>query len=119
MKTKIWILIVLAAVFITLAALGLHCQPSSSEAPIDRETFVTLYVDLEMAAERAGIGTPKYERVRDSILTSHGTDFEEITAMLSAYDTEPEKWAEVWKEILAELDRRKAAASLPDSTAGN
>jgi len=117
MKTKIWILTALAVVFIALTVIGLDCRPNSSAKRLfDRETFISLYVDLEIVAEKVGIGTPEYEAVRDSILTSYGTTFDDVTAMLTAYDAEPEKWAEIWEGILAELEQRKAGATASDST---
>lgn len=123
MKTKVWILVVLVAIFVlvaiytTLPILGLRHLSTSSDPPLDRETFISLYVDLEIAAEKAGIGTPDYEAVRDSILSSYSTTFDEVTGMLSSYDTEPEKWAEIWEGILAELEKRKSALTTPDSGA--
>jgi hypothetical protein len=119
MKAKIWILIVLAVIFVIIAALSLGRQSTSSTGLLDRDTFVELYVDLEMAAEKSGIGTPEYEAVRDSILAAHETDFEQVTAMLKSYDARPEEWAEVWDMILAELEQRRAILRQADSATAN
>ncbi len=114
MKTKLWIIIGLLVIFCGYFAwqgLSDSSDGGNSKASsglLDRETFVSLYVDLEIAAERAGIGTPEYESQRDSVMAAHGTNYTEVTAMLSAYDAKPEKWAEVWDDILAELKKRKS-----------
>ncbi len=115
MKTKIWILIALVVVLAVIAIISFRGDTTSTEPLIDRKAFVSLYVDLELIAEKAGIGTPEYETARDSILTSYGISLDDITVLLTAYDSEPEKWAEVWEDILAELAQRKAALAVPDS----
>lgn len=116
MKTKIWIITALVAVLVAIALYNyLGTGATSSAPPIDRDAFVSLYVDLELIAEKAGIGTPQYETARDSILDAYGVTLDDVTVMLTTYDTEPEKWADIWDRILAELDQRKAALADPDS----
>lgn len=118
MKTKLWIIIALLVAFggyfswLAVSDSGSGSDGGGFDGVLDREAFVSLYVDLEIAAERAGIGTPEYESRRDSVMAVYGTNFDEVTGMLSAYDAKPEKWAEVWDDILAELKKRK-----PDTTA--
>ncbi len=107
MKTKILIIVGLVIAIAVIAVLTVCQGPESSGPPLDRETFVQLYVDLEMIAEQAGIGTPEYDARRDSVLEAYNTNFDDVTGMLKAYDDNPEQWAVVWEDILAELERRK------------
>ena len=83
---------------------------------MDRTVFVRIYADLAIAGEKIGVGTPQYESMRDSILTTYEITFAEFTAKLSALDTQPEEWAKVWEDILAELTKRKAPLIPIDST---
>jgi len=119
MKTKIWILVVMAVVFVTLAALSFTRQTPSSEAPIDRETFVQVYVELSITGEKIGIGTPEYEDARDSIMNAFGVSVDGFNKFQEIYDEQPEQWAEVWDQILAELEGRKSALNTTDSSAIN
>jgi len=119
MKTKIWILAVLAVIFIVIAALSLNHQTTSSELAIDRDTFVQVYVDLSIAGEKIGIGTPEYEEARDSIMNGFGVSVAAFNEFQKIYDEQPEQWAEVWDQILAELEVRKSALHAPDSSSIN
>jgi hypothetical protein len=126
MKTKLAIIIALVAVlaavvWYTYSGTGTgtgagNVTPSATQ-PMSSDEFVALYVDLELIAEKAGIGTPVYETARDSVLRAHGKTIDNVTSMLAVADTEPEKWAEIWQQILTELEVRKAALALPDSGA--
>jgi len=122
MKVKAIILIVLAVVIVAVgiwAAMNVRQQPATSppkQEPLDRAVFVRIYADLAISGEKIGVGTPQYESMRDSILTTYGITFAEFTAMLSALDTQPEEWAKVWEDILAELTKRKAPLIPIDST---
>ena len=121
MKVKAIILIVLAVVIVAvgIVAMFFRQQPATSppkQEPLDRAVFVRIYADLAIAGEKIGVGTPQYESMRDSILTTYGITFAEFTAMLSALDTQPEEWAKVWEDILAELTKRKAPLIPIDST---
>ncbi len=115
MKTKIFIIVALILALAVIAVLTVCQGPESSGPPLDRETFVQLYVDLEMIAEQSGIGTPEYDARRDSVLETYNTTFEEVTQMLSAYDSDPEQWAVVWEDILAELENRKGQLDEADT----
>lgn len=122
MKTKLAIIVVLVAVMAAVVwytysgpGTGTGSMTPSATQPMSSDEFVALYVDLELIAEKAGIGTPTYETARDSVLRAHGKTIDNVTSMLAVADTEPEKWAEIWQQILAELEVRKAALALPDS----
>lgn len=120
MKTKIIILVlvVVAIAVVGIVAMNMRQQtvtPKPVEEPLARAKFVLIYADLAIAGEKIGVGTPQYETVRDSILKSYGTTFEILIAMQSSLDTQPEKWARVWEDILAELQRRKAPLLPSDS----
>jgi len=125
MKTKIAIVLVLIAAVVAIALYNHQTKeevPAKTEAiattsPIERDDFISLYVDLELIAEKAGIGTAAYEVARDSVLKSHGVSINDVTAMLAIADGKPEEWAEIWERILDELEARKAALAEPDSTA--
>jgi hypothetical protein len=121
MKTKVVIIAVLVSAVAIIGILTTCQGPggNSSGQPLDQDTFVKLYVELELVAEQSGIGTEEYDTRRDSVLAIYNTTFEDVTAMLQSYDEDPEKWAVVWEEILAALEKRKDATMEADTIQAN
>ena len=83
---------------------------SASEVTIDRETFVTIYVDLRKAALSAIEGRIS-DAATQEILEAHGVSEEDLLAFAEAHGPEIEYMASLWDEV----DRRLADGAAADS----
>lgn len=91
------------AVFALLALLALTaCDPgfpsSEGTAPIDRDTFVAVYVDLRAEAVRWDGGRlPEDER--DRVLQEHGVSADDLRAFVQVHGRNVPFMTEVWTEV--------------------
>jgi hypothetical protein len=90
-------------VFGLLALLALPaCDPgfpsSEGNAPIDRETFVEVYVDLRAEAVRWDGGRLP-ENERDRILQEHGVTADDLRAFVQVHGRNVPYMTEVWTEV--------------------
>lgn len=106
------------ALAISLPALGGACaSPGPQEAPlsvIDAERFIAAYVDLRLAALRAGPGGEVEPAERARILAGHGITADDLMHFVEHYGQDPEFMAAVWDSIERRLQERGQA---PDSGA--
>jgi len=89
-----------AALCVVLLGLATGCNgPSGIDGDIlDRETFVSVYVDLRMAAldNRAQEIHPIE---RDSILEAHGVTADDLVAFADAHGDDVRYMARLWSEV--------------------
>ena len=106
-------LIVAGAIF--LAIFG----SSFAGEKLTREKFVDLYVQLSIAAEKYLADSVKLVQAQDSIFKAFGVTRKEFDRFRAKIDKEPEKWSDIWKEIvqkLTELDQKKREQATPDTS---
>jgi len=97
-----------------LAFLGLlvlfGCGGGPQGDTIDREVFITTYVDLRIAAldtDSARVG----ESERDAILQQHGVTADDLTTFADVHGADLEYMRDVWAEVELRLDSDPNAAS--------
>jgi hypothetical protein len=92
---------------LALSLLALACGGGASEPAdgggLDRETFITAYVDLRSAAIR-GEGTWLNDADRTSILSRHGVTEDQLLAFAELHGQDVEFMRAVWDEVEARLD---------------
>lgn len=110
------------ATLATLAALALllgmaGCEGatpgSGDDDAIDRETFIDVQVELELAQERPGT-PPATERER--ILAEHGLSDEELRAFIEVHGSDDDYMQDVWEEVDRRVIEERGAA--PADTSG-
>lgn len=100
-----------AAVLLVLSALLAACGPSDPPT-IDRETFVTVYVELREAALRTPGGVIE-PAARDEVLARHGLSEQDLVTFAEVHGDNVRYMAGVWREIEARLEPDPAAAGTP------
>lgn len=98
------------AVFMLLATACGGDEPTASDDGIDRETFISTYVDLRVAT----VSTEDLElseAQRDSILGVHGVDGASLLRFTDLHGRDLDYMTEVWNEI----ERRMEEATPPES----
>lgn len=100
----------LALVLAIPACGGAEEEATPPVEAIPRETFVSAYVDLRMAALRdtAGISTEE----RESILGSHGITPADLVRFVEVYGEDPEALQEVWSDVQDRIREAREAATL-------
>lgn len=86
-------------------------QKDADTEKISAEQFVSLYVDLSLAAEKFLDDTLKLATVQDSIFAAYKTTRQKFDEFRSGMDEHPEKWAELWEKIVKELEKRDKEAT--------
>lgn len=101
---------VLALVLALPACGGAEEEAPASPEIIPRETFVSAYVDLRMAALRdtAGISTEE----RESILRGHGITPSDLVRFVDVYGEDPGALQEVWSDVQVRIREAREAAAL-------
>ena len=98
---------------LALSACGSDETVPVVEGVIDRETFVSTYVDLRVATiqlEGSEIALPMEQR--DSLLAAHGVSAEDLTAFVEAHGRELDYMSSVWGEIEDKLEAQTPAPAL-------
>lgn len=85
---------------------GLSSSPE--RAAIDRETFVSTYVDLRLAALRSPAGTISDER-RAEVLRRHGVERDDLLRFVEVHGDRPEFMRGVWAEAEERIERAREA----------
>ena len=92
---------------LALALLAGACGGGASEPAeaggLDRETFITAYVDLRTAAIRTE-GSRLTDGDRTSILSRHGVTEDQLLAFAELHGENVEYMRAVWDEVEARLD---------------
>ena len=101
------------SLLLALAGCDLGFPSSEGEASVDRETFITVYVDLRLAAlawESARV--PEAER--DRILAEHGVTEDDLREFIEVHGRNVPFMTDVWHEIDARLtEELEAEAEMP------
>ena len=88
----------LLALCFTHTACSGRIPPVANGTMIDRDTFVTVFVDLRLAAvESEDFVVTDSER--DQILLSHGIDGESLLVFADVHGTDVEFMRDVWNEV--------------------
>lgn len=97
--------------------LGSACgeQTAPSVQTIDRETFISTYVDLRTAALTTEDGELDAEAVEE-VLASHGVTSDDLLDFVTLRGTDTEYIRDVWEEIESRLNVRPED-TLPDPNA--
>ena len=106
MKLHIVVLSILLLAGISLAY--------GEKGTLTREKFVDLYVQLSIAAEQYLDDSLKLVQVQDSIFKAFGVSRQEFEQFRKKIDQQPEKWGDIWKEIvqkLSEIDQKQRNSS--------
>lgn len=93
----------------SLLALGGCSSPGPQEAPpsvIGAERFIAAYVDLRLAALRAGPGGEVEPAERHRILARHGVTADDLVRFVERYGSDPEFMAAVWDTIERRIQER-------------
>ena len=77
---------------------------------IDRELFITTYVDLRMAALDTDSSRVS-DSERDEILQQHGVTADDLTTFADVHGADLEYMRDVWAEVELRLDSDPDAAS--------
>ena len=83
-------------------------KPQLQEKQLTVEEFITVYVDLSIAAEQFLDDTLTLTVAQDSIFFKHKITRQSFENFRKKVDDNPEKWAYIWQDIikrLEELDR--------------
>ena len=102
---------VLAALVVLFAGCGGDAAAPERAAAIDRETFISTYVDLRTATIRAE-GYELTPRDRAGILERHGISEDDLLAFVEVHGEDVAFMRTVWDEVEARLD---AVRVLPSS----
>ena len=106
------LLLCLAFPFLVVASgCGSETAPEGDVVTIDRETFISTYVDLRVAALSAEGDTITAEQ-RATILADHGVAADDLMEFAEVHGEEVFYMREVWNEVEARLD---AARERPDT----
>ena len=92
------------------AACGGEAEPVGV---LDREAFITTWVDLRTAALRTGDPLPEAERTR--VLQERGVTEDQLLGFAEAHGNDPRYMAEVWTEVETRM-RPPADSASADST---
>lgn len=96
-----------------LAACGGDEPPH--DGPIDRETFVTTYVDLRLSALGSPTGIISDDE-RTRILTEHAVSGDDLEGFAQAWGADPAAMKAIWEEVQLRL-RLAAGEDTTTSTA--
>ncbi len=83
-------------------------KPQLQEKQLTVEEFITVYVDLSVAAEQFLDDTLTLTAAQDSIFSKHNITRQSFEYFRKKVDENPEEWAYIWQDIikrLEELDR--------------
>ncbi len=100
----------LSAVVLAVAGCDRESSPEP-DAPISRERFVEVMVELRDSARASGWEVE--EEVRDRILERHGVGEEELVGFARARGDDPGTMQEIWEEVEDRLEERQEGR-LPD-----
>jgi hypothetical protein len=95
------------AMFLLIMALWTNqCTKKNAEyKEIEEKTFVQVYSDVTAFAD---LVDPKLrEAFVDSVLQHHQVRREDFQYTISVYSKDEKKWEEIFKKIVAELERRE------------
>jgi len=91
------------ALLLVVCACGRNDEVALIPGVIDRETFISAYVDLRtQTLEGSEISLPMEER--DRILATHGIDADDLMGFVDAYGRDLDFIDGVWNEIEQRLD---------------
>lgn len=88
---------------------------SAGDDTIDRETFVSAYVDLRLEALSSPDGIAPPER-RDEVLRRHGVEPDDLLRFVEKHGDQPDFMREVWAEAQERIER--AREEFGDTTPG-
>lgn len=106
------------AVFVILVscdALDGPGPPSGEDSTIDRETFVSVYVDLRLEAIRSPDGTLPPGR-REEVLRRHGVDRNDLLRFVEVHGERAQFMREVWAEAQERIERAREEQQPEDDT---
>lgn len=104
---------ILALVGILLSAAP-ACGSDEGAPPVDRETFVAVWVDLRLAAIASQGGTAD-PATRERIVERHGTSREELLAFIETHGRDIVYMERVWQDVETRMNELAPAA---DTTTG-
>ena len=105
------VLFTIAVLFtVVLIALSFADNRESDES-ITIEQFVDLYVDLSIATESFLDDSIGLAQAQDSIFTTHEIKKTQFDSFRRKIDAEPEKWSEIWQEVVRKLEQRDKEAT--------
>ena len=107
MKQKILILLLF---FLCIILFAVAEAKESEEKPLSPEDFVELYVDLSIVAEQFLDDSISLAHAQDSVFAAHGTTRAKFDEFRTKMDIEPEKWAEIWENIVKRLEEKDREA---------
>lgn len=90
------------------------CGGDERASPVDRDTFVAVWVDLRLAA-LASPGDAPDPATRERIVERHGTTQEELLAFVEAHGRDIAYMERVWQDVEARMDELAPDA---DTTSG-
>ena len=86
---------------------GVACSDGSSPpTSIDREVFVTTYVDLRIAALESD-SAALTEAARAEVLSRHGVTADDLLGFAEAHGRDVEFMRDVWNEVEVRMDARR------------
>lgn len=94
----------------------LGCADPSEEPPLTDSTMVEVMIDLHLAVARAEVTQQVPAGIRDSILTTHGVDSSAYARMIWHYAQNPEKYEQIYGEVLDRLNSERIPLGPPDPT---
>lgn len=100
----------MGAVFMAAQA----CGGDEAASPVDRDTFVAVWVDLRLAA-LASPGEAPDPVTRERIVERHGTTEQELLAFVEAHGRDIAYMERVWQDVEARMNELSPAA---DTTNG-
>ena len=95
--------LVVIAALVAPASCGQGAGPS---APIDREVFISTYVDLRAAALESDSAVLTDE-ARADVLDRHGVTAEDLLGFAEVHGRDVEFMREVWNEVEVRMDARR------------
>ena len=88
----------LPAIIFFHTACGGNTNPIANPDVIDRDTFITVFVDLRLAAVESEDFVIT-DSARDQILSSHGIDSESLVLFADVYGSDVEFMRDVWNDV--------------------
>ncbi|MBN2542441.1 hypothetical protein JXI42_06200 [bacterium] len=112
MLKKIWILTIIFLLVNILSCSSSSKQNPPESAPVGNkmtvDEFVNLYVKLSLAAEEHLADSLQLKQAQDSIFKESGYTKIEFNAFETEMNRTPEKWENIWKQIMDQLEAIRA-----------
>lgn len=103
-------------IFLIAVPVFLIAEKNDTDTTFTKETFVKLYVELSISAEKFLGDSALLAHIQDSIFASFHTTRDKFNAFRNKMDENPAKWKDVWEAIIDELEKREKEARQNKST---